>query len=144
MLLVCFWLFRLLLLVVVLLSFTSLSCAYQVTFAWDANSESYLAGYKLYWGDESRQYTESIDVGNVTEYILEISNRTYIAATAYSDHDPSLESGYSNEVYFVVVEEIFPASNGQLFYEVIIVLPDDWIDTLDDEYIDTLIDEWDQ
>ena len=129
---------------VVLLSFTSLSCAYQVTFAWDANSESYLAGYKLYWGNESRQYTQSVDVGNVTEYTLEIPNETYVAVTAYSNHEPLLESGYSNEVYFVVVEQIFPASNGQLYYEVIIVDPDDWIDTLDDWYIDTLTDEWNQ
>ena len=139
-----FWLFRLLLLTVVLLSFTSLSCAYQVTFGWDANSESYLAGYKLYWGNESRQYTQSVDVGNVTEYTLEIPNETYVAVTAYSNHEPLLESGYSNEVYFVVVEQIFPASNGQLYYEVIIVDPDDWIDTLDDWYIDTLTDEWNQ
>jgi len=130
--------------VVVLLSFTSLSCAYQVTFAWDANSESYLAGYKLHWGNESRQYTQSVDVGNVTEYTLEIPNGTYVAATAYSNHIPSLESGYSNEVYFYIIEQIFPASNGQLYYEVIIVDPDDWIDTLDDWYIDTLTDEWNQ
>jgi len=136
-----FWLFRLLLLTVALLSFTSLSCAYEVAFTWDANSESYLGGYKLYWGDESRQYTQSVDVGNVTEYTLEISSGTYVAATAYSNHESPVESGYSNEVYFVVVEQIFPASNGQLFYEAIIVLPDDWIDTLDDDWMDTL-DDW--
>ena len=139
-----FWLFRLLLLTVVLLSFTSLSCAYEVAFTWDANSESYLGGYKLYWGNESGQYTQSVDVGNVTEYTLEISNGTYVAVTAYSDHDPPLESGYSNEVYIYFIEAILPASNGQLFYEAIIVEPDDWIDTLDNDWIDTLIDEWNQ
>jgi len=55
-----------------------------------------------------------------------------------------LESGYSNEVYIYFIEAILPASNGQLFYEAIIVEPDDWIDTLDNDWIDTLIDEWDQ
>jgi len=53
-----------------------------------------------------------------------------------------LESGYSNEVYFYIVEQIFPASNGQLSYELITIEDDKYIDTEDDEYIDTLVDKY--
>jgi len=63
-------------------------------------------------------------------------------ATAYSNHEPSLESGYSNEVYFYIVEEIFPASNGQLSYELITIEDDKYIDTPVDKYIDTPVDKY--
>jgi len=125
---------------VLLLSFTSLSIADQVTLQWDANSEIDLAGHRLYWGDESRNYIKQVDVGNVTQYTIDIPNNTYIAATAYNIN--KLESGYSNEVFYQIIQTIFPATNGQLNYKIIIVEDDEFIDTEDDKYLDTVIDEF--
>ena len=44
--------------------------ARQVTLEWDANTESNLGGYRLYYGPASRQYTAAVDVGNQTRYTL--------------------------------------------------------------------------
>jgi hypothetical protein len=40
--------------------------AAPVTLAWDAVSDSDLAGYKLYYGFSSRQYSVNMNVGNYT------------------------------------------------------------------------------
>jgi len=73
--------------------------AADVRVMWDPNSEEDLAGYKIYWGTESRVYGQPIDVGNVTECTipgLEPGIKYYIAATAYNT--AGYESDYSNEV----------------------------------------------
>ena len=75
-------------------------CA-QVTLAWDPNSESDLAGYKIYLGTSSGNYLRNINVGKVTTYTLTGLNAGivyYATATAYSTSGQ--ESGYSNEVSF--------------------------------------------
>ena len=63
------------------------------------NADPDVTGYKLYYGPISGNYTQSIDVGNVTTYIvsnLASGNTYYFAATG---HDATgNESGYSNEV----------------------------------------------
>src|SRR5213594_2404769 len=77
----------------------ALSSAAQVTLAWDPNTETDLAGYKLYYGTSSGSYPSSVDVGNLTSYTLSglLEGRTYyFAATAY-DLNVN-ESGFSNEV----------------------------------------------
>ena len=38
---------------------------------WNPNDEGDLRGYKIYYGTLSANYTAIVDVGNVTEYILE-------------------------------------------------------------------------
>jgi hypothetical protein len=58
-----------------------------------------LAGYKLYYGTTSGNYTTSIDVGNVTTFVT--PNLTwgvvyYFSLTAYDTSGN--ESGYSNEI----------------------------------------------
>ena len=53
------------------LTFTTQSPAAQVTLAWDANTESDLAGYKLYYGTASRTYGAPLDVGIVTTFTLD-------------------------------------------------------------------------
>ena len=71
----------------------------QVTLAWDANSESHLAGYKVYYGESSRNYDQAIDVGNQTSYSLtQIPDyqETYFAVTAYDKYGQ--ESSFSEEV----------------------------------------------
>jgi len=70
-----------------------------VSLAWDANTESDLGGYKVYYGTSADALTQSVDVGNVTS--TSIRNLTtgttyYFAATAY-DIDRN-ESTYSNVV----------------------------------------------
>jgi hypothetical protein len=55
---------------------------------WNANSESDLAGYKLYQGTVSGEYGPSVDLGNVTTYTLTLPalsvDQTYFwAITAY-------------------------------------------------------------
>lgn len=71
----------------------------RVTLAWNANSEPDLAGYRLYWGHSTRNYSARVDVGNVTVATLtNLPRGTYIAATAYNL--AGLESDFSNEVFF--------------------------------------------
>jgi hypothetical protein len=73
-----------------------------VSLAWDANSESDLAGYKVYWGRQSRQYDNSpvptvAPSASPTFTTPALMNGTwYFAVTAYNT--AGLESGYSNEV----------------------------------------------
>lgn len=57
-----------------------------------------LAGYKVYYGTTSGNYTSIIDAGNVTTYTAAslTSNTYYFATTAYDTSRN--ESGYSNEV----------------------------------------------
>src|SRR5438128_7961881 len=49
-----------------LLLFSGASEAQTVTLAWDANTQSDLAGYGVYYGIASGVYSDRIDVGNVT------------------------------------------------------------------------------
>ena len=77
--------------------------AEQVTLAWDANTESDLAGYKLHYGTASNSYSVHIDVNNVTTYTvagLTAGQTYYFAATAYDASGN--ESGYSNSVSYAV------------------------------------------
>lgn len=77
---------------------TSVVSAYDVTLSWDPNTEPDLAGYKVYYGTSSHNYTETIDVGNTTTYqITGLSEGTYyFAVTAYDTSGN--ESDFSDEV----------------------------------------------
>ncbi len=86
----------------------SSSYAGEMSFSWTPNSEDNLAGYKIYYGTETANYTESIDVGLlpavdglVTYSVTDLpeGNTLYFAATAY-DFD-GFESDYSQEVVCV-------------------------------------------
>lgn len=79
--------------------FLSAAFAAQIRIAWDPNSESDLAGYKVYYGTSSRNYGTPINVGNVTTYTitgLTAGQTYYIAVTAYDTANN--ESDFSNEV----------------------------------------------
>jgi hypothetical protein len=73
-----------------------------VTLAWDANSESDLAGYKVYWGRSSGHYDNTpvptvAPSANPSFTTPSLPNGTwYFAVTAYNS--AGMESGYSNEV----------------------------------------------
>ncbi|MDZ7366230.1 MAG: fibronectin type III domain-containing protein [candidate division KSB1 bacterium] len=67
--------------------------------SWNANTEPDLAGYKIYYGESSGNYTSSINVGKVTQYTvnqLKDGVVYYFAVTAYDS--AGNESGYSLEV----------------------------------------------
>jgi len=75
----------------------------KITLIWDANTEPDLEGYKLYYGYASREYSYSIDVGNLTSYTvadLEAGETYYFTVTAYNAS--GYESDYSDEVNYEV------------------------------------------
>lgn len=90
--------------------------------SWDANSESDLAGYKVYWGTSSGVYSGNQDVGNTTSYqIPGLNDGTtyYVAIKAYDSMDNY--SVYSDQVSgapgnvkpTAVIDSITPASGNQ-------------------------------
>lgn len=77
--------------------------ASRVTLAWDATTESNVAGFKVYAGTNSGVYTSFADAGAQTT--LTISNLVagvtyYFAATAYNT--AGLESDFSEEISHTV------------------------------------------
>ena len=73
----------------------------QVTLEWDPNTESNLAGYKLYVGTASGVYGRSINAGLTTTCAVNdlLGGHTYyFAATAYNT--AGAESAKSNEVMY--------------------------------------------
>ena len=79
--------------------------AADVTLQWDANTESDLAGYRVYYGTASRAYDQAkgsgLDAGLNTTFTVPglVKGPTYyFAITAYDNEVPSLESDYSDEV----------------------------------------------
>ena len=66
---------------------------------WGPNTDTDLAGYKVYVGTSSRVYGSPINVGNLTSYAitnLGVGSTYYFAVTAYDSSGN--ESGFSNEV----------------------------------------------
>ncbi len=83
--------------------------ANSVNLAWNASPSADVGGYYVYLGVESGNYTNKLDVGQVTS--ATISNLVdgltyYFAVTAYNSS--GLESDYSNEMSYTV-----PASANQ-------------------------------
>ena len=77
----------------------------SVTLEWDP-ADGDVSGYKLYYGNESGNYDNVIDVGNTTVYTvegLEEGKVYYFSATSYNDE--GLESDFSNEVSYEVQSE---------------------------------------
>jgi hypothetical protein len=86
---------------VLFLLFVSTAHCADVSLSWNANPESDLAGYRLYWGKTGGSPTQHIDAGNFTTGTitgLETGVRYFITVTAYNTS--RLESGPSNEVSY--------------------------------------------
>jgi hypothetical protein len=59
-----------------------------VTLSWDPSNGSNIAGYRLYYGSPSGNYSQIVDVGNVTSFTLNDlrHGRTYyFVVTAYDE-----------------------------------------------------------
>jgi len=86
----------------VLFSFSTL-WAGSVTVSWDPNTEADLAGYRVYYGTQSRNYQTTLDVGLDTfKVVSNLQNgvRYYFAVTAYDTANN--ESDFSEEVSIVL------------------------------------------
>jgi hypothetical protein len=82
-----------------LLAFGANGWAADVTVAWIANTETDLAGYKVYIGTASGTYGVPITISTQTTYTitgLAAGTTYYVAVTAYNT--TGLESGFSNEI----------------------------------------------
>ncbi|MEA3222028.1 MAG: PKD domain-containing protein [Thermodesulfobacteriota bacterium] len=92
----------LIILITILISPLSAS-ADALLVSWEANTEPDLAGYKVYYGLETRNYETYINVGNVTSHLLDgldYGHTYYVAVTAYDTLGN--ESGYSKEVWATI------------------------------------------
>lgn len=74
----------------------------SVTLAWDASASPNVAGYRLYYGVASRNYTSSIMVGNVTTNTISglTPGVAYFFAVTAHDAD-GRESLFSDEVFYL-------------------------------------------
>lgn len=82
-----------------LLNFVAIAIGGTVTVQWDPNSESDLAGYKIYVGESSRNYSGVVDAGTATQFAwqnLESGKTYFFVVTAYDF--AGNESDYSAEV----------------------------------------------
>jgi len=69
-----------------------------VTLQWDPNTETDLAGYKVYYGTASRSYSAPITIGLQSSYtVSDLGSGTYYFAVTAFNRD-GLESAFSNEV----------------------------------------------
>lgn len=73
--------------------------AAEANLSWDANTESDLAGYKVYVGTSPQTYDSPIDVGNKTSHILTNLDEGFTYYFVLTAYDTSAnESGFSAEV----------------------------------------------
>jgi hypothetical protein len=75
----------------------------SVTLAWNPSSDASVAGYNIYYGSASHDYTNEVPVGNVTSASISglVAGSTYFfAATAYDASGQ--ESAFSNEASYVI------------------------------------------
>jgi hypothetical protein len=79
---------------------TAVATTQSVTVSWDASSEPDVVGYRLFYGIESRVYTNQIDVPGPMAIASGLSEGQtyYFAAVAYNIY--GLESELSNEISF--------------------------------------------
>ena len=77
--------------------------AATVNLAWNASSGSNVAGYKMYYGTSSRNYSYNVNAGKNTSCSLsglQEGKKYYFAATAYNSSNA--ESSYSSEISYTV------------------------------------------
>ena len=72
----------------------------KIRVLWDPNTETDLDGYRVYWGNTPRAYSNVDIVGNTTAHEKNINSqvKAYFAVTAYDQSGN--ESEYSNEAVY--------------------------------------------
>jgi hypothetical protein len=82
--------------------FPQSSSANDITLAWDPSTSAEVAGYWLYWGTISGQYTNVITAGKVTTYTVSglTAGTYYFAVVAYGSAGET--SAYSNEISAII------------------------------------------
>ena len=70
--------------------------------SWSPNTETDLAGYKIYYGTSSGAYDDALDVGNETSFAVNglVKGTVYFFAVTAYDFSGN-ESGFSREVVYV-------------------------------------------
>lgn len=98
--------FKLILLIYFITTFCFI-CSADVQLSWNPSTDTFATGYKIYWGTTSHSYLTAIDVGKVTNTIINtdsfvLTGVYYFAATTYAPADDGTtnlsESNFSNEV----------------------------------------------
>jgi len=70
-----------------IIAFPTLLSASTVTIAWDANKEPDVSGYVVFFGTRSGNYSGSVDVGNSTSALMNVTDTSttyYFAVAAYT------------------------------------------------------------
>jgi len=70
-----------------MIAFPTLVSASTVNIAWDANKEPDVSGYVVFFGTRSGNYSGSVDVGNSTSALMNVTDTSttyYFAVAAYS------------------------------------------------------------
>jgi hypothetical protein len=82
--------------------------AASVTLGWEASTNSNVAGYNLYYGPSTRNYTNVVDAGplpSCSVFGLVIGSTYYFAVTAYNDL--GVESAPSSEITYTVPNAVY-------------------------------------
>jgi hypothetical protein len=84
------------------LCFAASTVAAVVIVEWDANPETNIAGYKVYWGEATRTYDNVSDVGDATSFTDTFPLGNYfLAVTAYNTE--GFESDFSEEMALAII-----------------------------------------
>jgi hypothetical protein len=92
----------------IVLLFPALILGGSAVVSWQANTESDLGGYQIYYGTSSNFYSVTLDVGKVTQYTVNnllAGSTYYFAVTAYDT--TGNESVYSQEAS-LLIQDIAP------------------------------------
>lgn len=74
----------------------------HVTLTWNPINDTNVVGYKIYYGTQSHNYTQSVDAKNATNVVISLPTPGVTYYFAATDYDSSgSESAFSNEATFV-------------------------------------------